>query len=284
MNLNNKSAEIFVPDSKPAEYALNRTTHLSVGAHQDDLEIMAYHGISECFGAEDKWFTGVVVTNGSGSPRNGKYASFSDEEMIELRKQEQKKAAIIGEYSAVALLDYTSIQVKDNTLEDANRDLEMIIKASKPKVIYTHNLLDKHETHIAVAIRVINTLRELPDEYLPEKLYGCEVWRGLDWMNDEDKVILDVSSNLHVAYSLIEVFDSQICGGKRYDLATVGRRVTNATYSASHDTDKATAVNFAMDMTPLIKHKSRDIESFVLEYVDRFRDDVRGKIAKMIGT
>ena len=30
---------------------------------------MAYHGVAECFGRKDKWFTGVVVTNGAGSPR-----------------------------------------------------------------------------------------------------------------------------------------------------------------------------------------------------------------------
>ena len=30
---------------------------------------------------------------------------------------------------------------------------------------------------------------------------------------------------------------SQICGGKRYDLATLGRRLANATYAESHGTD-----------------------------------------------
>ena len=57
----------------------------------------------------------------------------------------------------------------------------------------------------------------------------------------------------------LEVFDSQICGGKRYDLATEGRRVANATYAASHGVDTATAFSYAMDLTPLIKDKNLDI-------------------------
>ena len=60
------TAEVFVPDGVPAEEALARSTHVAVGAHQDDLEIMAFAGILECFGRDDRWFTGVVVTNGSG--------------------------------------------------------------------------------------------------------------------------------------------------------------------------------------------------------------------------
>ncbi|MGD0619102.1 MAG: PIG-L family deacetylase, partial [Bryobacteraceae bacterium] len=81
MELHNRNSDIFVPDGAALDVALQRTTHLSVAAHQDDIEIMAYHGISECFGRSDCWFTGVVVTNGAGSPRNGIYSGYSDEEM-----------------------------------------------------------------------------------------------------------------------------------------------------------------------------------------------------------
>jgi len=42
---------------------------------------MGYAGIYECFGRNDKWFTGVVTTNGAGAPRAGIYANYPDEEM-----------------------------------------------------------------------------------------------------------------------------------------------------------------------------------------------------------
>ncbi|MEW5961592.1 MAG: PIG-L family deacetylase, partial [Chloroflexota bacterium] len=96
MNFNMKTAQIFVPDGLPPEAALARTTHLAIGAHQDDLEIMAIDGILQCFQRTDKWFTGVVVTNGRGSPRAGLYQDYSDEQMWAVRNKEQKKAAIIG--------------------------------------------------------------------------------------------------------------------------------------------------------------------------------------------
>ncbi len=69
MSFNLESAEIFVPDGLQPAPALARTTHMGISAHQDDLEIMAVHGILECFQRQDRWFCGVVVTNGSGSPR-----------------------------------------------------------------------------------------------------------------------------------------------------------------------------------------------------------------------
>jgi LmbE family N-acetylglucosaminyl deacetylase len=67
------TAEIYIPDNEPIEQALARTTHLCVAAHQDDIEIMAAQPILECYQQTDKWFTGVVVTAGRGSPRNGRY-------------------------------------------------------------------------------------------------------------------------------------------------------------------------------------------------------------------
>src|SRR4051794_30425451 len=113
MQLSQASAEIFVPDQVPPEAALARTTHLGVGAHHDDLEIMAAHGILECFARPDRWFTGVVVSDGAGSPRDLAYQSYSDEQMKAVRRGEQKKAAYIGEYSAQLLLEHPSAAVKE---------------------------------------------------------------------------------------------------------------------------------------------------------------------------
>jgi hypothetical protein len=62
---------------------------------------MGYAGIYECFGRNDKWFTGVVTTTGAGSPRAGIYVNYPDEEMQKIRRIEQKKAAVVGEYLAV---------------------------------------------------------------------------------------------------------------------------------------------------------------------------------------
>lgn len=280
MKLNMPTAEIFVPDGKSVDEALARTTHLCIAAHQDDIEIMAYHGVLQGFGVAEKWFTGVVVTNGAGSPRDDVYANFTDEDMQKIRKIEQKKAAYIADYSAQGLLDYTSSAVKDGKNCDVVNDIKNIIIACQPEVIYTHNLADKHDTHVSVALRVITAIRQLPADMRPKLLLGCEVWRDLDWMNDEDKVVLDVSAHENLAMSLLGVFDSQICGGKRYDLAIQGRRRSNATFFASHGVDESTAQNFAMDLTPLIHDNNLEPEKYVQEYINRFSNEVSGRLAK----
>ncbi|NOZ73483.1 MAG: PIG-L family deacetylase [Chloroflexi bacterium] len=281
MNFHLPTAQIFVPDGLDTEAALRRTTHMGIGAHQDDLEIMAIDGILRCFGQAEQWFCGVVVTDGRGSPRAGLYAHTSDEQMRQVRIQEQKKAAVIGEYTAQVFLDYPSKVVKTAGSQEPVTDLARLLALARPQIVYTHNLADKHDTHVGVALKVIQAIRSLPESNRPRKLYGCEVWRDLDWLVDSDKVAFDVSAAENVQAALVGVFDSQISGGKRYDLATMGRRRANATYHASHATDESTGAVFAMDLTPLIEDESTDITAFVLAHIERFSTDVQTRIQRM---
>ena len=261
---------IYIPDGTEEKKAIMRTTHLAISAHQDDIEFMAYAPIAECFGKADKWFSGVVVTDGAGSPRSGLYADYTDEEMKELRIAEQKKAAAVGEYSFQMLLGHPSKEVKAPKNTAIVKELAEIIRQAKPKYLYTHNLADKHETHVATAMKVIAALRTLKAEERPEKVYGCEVWRDLDWVNDEEKIYMDCGAHPNLMRCLSGVFDSQIAGGKRYDLAAEGRRLANATFSASHACDTYTALNYAMDLTPLMEERT-DIEEYITGYIERFR-------------
>lgn len=274
MQFHNPEADIFVPDGTDPEAALARTTHLCISSHQDDIEIMAYHGIAQCFAQKDKWFSGVVVTNGAGSPRTGIYGHYTDREMQQTRVLEQRKAAFVGEYGCQIQLDYTSTQVKNPNEAGVIDDLKQVLHIARPEVVYIHNPADKHDTHVAVALRCITALRAVLDEVRPKKVYGCEVWRDLDWLPDEDKQALPVSARSNIAGALVGVFDSQVTGGKRYDLATTGRRVAEATYYASHGTDDETALTFAMDLTPLIDDPQLGVSDHVLRLVDRFRADV----------
>src|SRR5512144_2079062 len=122
------SAEVYVPDGIDITQALRRTTHLCVSAHQDDVEIMAAAPILECFQQPQRWFTAVVVTDGRGSPREGLYARYTDEEMRAVRFKEQRKAAIVGEYAAQVMLDYPSKVVKDAAKTEPVDDLVELLK------------------------------------------------------------------------------------------------------------------------------------------------------------
>jgi LmbE family N-acetylglucosaminyl deacetylase len=281
MKLNQESGEIYIPDARPLQDAFARTTHMGVGAHQDDLEIMALSGILDCFQRTDKGFCGVIVTDGSGSPRKDIYQDFSDAEMRLIRRKEQKKAAVVGEYSALALLDYPSSAVKGELKSAVGEDLSRLIRSAKPEIIFTHNLADKHDTHVGVALRVVETLRSLVPEERPQKLYGCEVWRDLDWVVDDDKVTFDVSARENLQAALLGVFDSQITGGKRYDLATMGRRRANATYFESHGTDIVSGMIYAIDLTPLILDDKLSIQEFLKGFIERASADMQARLARL---
>lgn len=268
---------IFIPDGTQEERAISRTTHLAISAHQDDIEFMAYAPIAECFGNQDKWFGAIVVTDGAGSPRSGLYADYTDEQMKEVRIVEQKKAACVGEYGFLAMLGHPSKEVKDAGNQQIVGELAGLIRKTKPKYLYTHNLADKHETHVATALRVIAALRQLSPEERPEKVYGCEVWRDLDWLCDDEKVYLDCGPHPNLMRCLSAVFDSQIAGGKRYDLAAEGRRLANATFSASHACDTYSALNYAMDLTSLME-ESVDIADYIAGFIDRFKSQVKETI------
>ena len=191
--------------------------------------------------------------HGSGSLRRGPFAEITEENLCDIRAHEQETAAALGRYSAIIQLGHDSKVARNPADIRLKQDLKQIIQRTKPQVIYTHNPADKHDTHVGVAIAVLQALRELPADLHPQAVYGCEGWRGLDWMLDEDKTIHDVSAHESLAAALNGVYASQIAGGKRYDLATIGRRRANATFLDAHQTDQAAMVSFAMDLTPLVR-------------------------------
>ncbi len=283
MKLHNATAEIFIPDGKPEPEALKRISHLGIGAHQDDLEFMAFHGILNCFGNDQKWFGGVTCTNGSGSSRTGPYSNHTDAQMMAIRRQEQNQAAVVGQFGAMIQLDFPSGAVKSATDPALTNDLKNILTSTRPEVVYTHNLADKHDTHIGVVIAALQAMREIPRDQRPKQVIGCEVWRNLDWLSDAEKVLMDVSGRDNLAAALNGIFDSQIAGGKRYDLATAGRRAANATFFDSHATDKATQVIFGMNLTPLVVDETKDIAEYACSCIDRFKADVQQKLAKRLG-
>jgi LmbE family N-acetylglucosaminyl deacetylase len=281
MKFHQPNAEIYIPDGQPVEQALPRTTHLAISAHQDDVEIMAVEPILKCFQQPDLWFSAIVMTDGRGSPRDDIYKDFSDEEMRIVRFKEQKKAAVVGEYAVQVLLDYPSAIIKDGRDKDPVQDLVLLLQEMKPKYIYTHNFADKHDTHVGTALRVIEAIRLLPAAERPKRLFGCEVWRSLDWLLDSDKVPFDVSGHQNLQTALLGVFDSQICGGKRYDLASMGRRKANATYFESHGLDNSDGLSFGIDLTPLVLDDKMSISDFIRGYLNRFTQDVTDRLSRL---
>jgi LmbE family N-acetylglucosaminyl deacetylase len=278
----NPLARLVTPDGKTGPDAIRRTTHLGIGAHQDDLEFMAFHGILTCYDRTDRWFGGVTITDGRGSSRAGQFKDWTDDQIAAERIREQEAAAVIGQYSFIAQLGFGSAAVRDAQQSAVRDDLRRIFEASRAEVVYLHNLADKHDTHVGCALRCIEALRQLPKAERPKRVYGCEVWRDLDWLVDSEKTAMPISARPELARALNEVFATQIAGGKRYDLAVLGRRTANATFSNAHSTDQESAMQWAMDLTPLVQDDSLDPVAYTVGFIDRLKADVTARIRKSL--
>jgi LmbE family N-acetylglucosaminyl deacetylase len=278
----NPLARLVTPDGKTGLEAISRTTHLGIGAHQDDLEFMAFHGILTCYDRTDRWFGGVTITDGRGSSRAGKFKDWTDDQIAAERIREQEAAAVIGQYSFIAQLGFSSSAVRNAQQPAVRDDLRRILEASRPEVVYLHNLADKHDTHVGCTLRCIEAIREMPKADRPKMVYGCEVWRDLDWLVDSEKTAMPISARPELAQALNEVFATQIAGGKRYDLAVLGRRTANATFSNAHSTDQESAMQWAMDLTPLVQDDSLDPVAYTVGFIDRLKADVTARIRQSL--
>lgn len=275
MKFYNAEADIHVPDGAPEEEALGRTTYMSIAAHQDDCEIMAYHAIAGCYGAEDDWYTAVILTDGGGSPRSGEYAGYTNEQIHVKRSQEQRDAADVGKYAAVVQLAYSSEDVRTAKRDIIEEELAELIKKARPKYMFIHNPADRHETHLGACLRAIGAIRRLPPQMRPQKIYGMEVWRSLDWLSEKDRLVFDTSKHPEIESGVITAFESQCTPLKRFDLAAIGRRLGNATFQAPRDNDVTNSCNIGVDLTPLIEKPELDIKEFTLGLILNFHEEAK---------
>ncbi|MBP3442992.1 MAG: PIG-L family deacetylase [Clostridia bacterium] len=276
MEFKKSNASIYFPGKE----SLEGVTDMCIAAHQDDIEIMAYGPISECYNSDTRNFCGVVMTDGAGSPRAGEYSNYTNEQMKDVRIQEQNDAAKIGNYTAIIQLGYTSSEIKDGSNKDTVDELYDILCQVKPERLYTHNLADKHETHVAVVLRVIEAVRRMPEDIRPKEIIALEVWRNLDWLPDSEKVCVDTSKYPQLAEDLITVYRSQVVGGKSYDKAAIGRRCANATFFESHNTDEASSQSFGLDLTPLVNGDALPVD-YIVSYIEKFKSEVENTIARL---
>lgn len=259
---------------KPKNGKTQPVKWLCICAHQDDNEIMAVDGILKGYYSRKYSFALVVTADGGGSARTGEFKDYTDEMMKKVRIEEQKEASEIGRYNSLYLLNYSSKEIKEKENDLIVNDYLEIIKELKPQVIYTHSILDKHPTHVGVVLKVIKALRSLPKEEQPKLFFGCEVWRGLDWIDDNKKIGFDVSRNEKLQKKLLNVFRSQIAGGKAYTKASIGRRYANATYFQSHSVDTYKMISYGIDLKPLLKNPDLSVKEYALSFVDDLRNEI----------
>ena len=280
MKFSQPQADAHAPHGGDWLAALASTTHLGIGAHPDDLEIMAYPGICACRGQKNLRFSGVIATDGAGAPRSGSSAKLSGPEFVETRREEQKQAASLGGYAAILQLAHPSAGIRGPGRGTLTAGLLQILKAAKPQVLYVHNPADRHETHVAVFLASLAALRQLPPSDRPAEIYACEVWGDLDWVSTAKVIRLPCRAPADFGPSLLRVFQSQV-DGKRYDLAAAGRRRAQATFADPYTPDQAEEVVLALDLKPLVENDKLTLTEFVSSLTEEFQKQTLDRIRRL---
>ncbi|GIT05788.1 MAG: hypothetical protein CM1200mP29_11990 [Verrucomicrobiota bacterium] len=161
--------------------------------------------------------------------------------------------------------------------------MRTILAETRPQVVYTHNFADKHDTHVAVVVPLIRAFANYRRTSGRERFTASRFGATSIWVLDDEKVLLDMSNRPNLVRAFISIFDSQITGGKRYDLALEGRLRSNATFFDSHAVDEMNLASYAMDLKPLVDDPSLDIAGYVDGCIERFREDVRSRVSRFIG-
>ena len=131
-------------------------------------------------------------------------------------------------------------------------------------------------------MRAIAALRAVRDETRPEKVYGCEVWRDLDWLPDDEKA--GAGSFGAVEYRGGAGRGLRFAGQRRQAVRSGDRRAAGwrmPRTSRRTARIEESALNFAMDLTPLVDDPELPIADYVLGFIDRFRVDVEKRIGSV---
>lgn len=281
MLLSRPDADVFVPGGRSFTGAAKRSALLGIAAHPDDLECMSLAPIARGIRTPASGFAGVVVTTGAGCPRAGVYSQMKDGAMARLRRDEQRKAAVLGRYALLVQLGHPAAAARESRPGSVDDDLEVVLRRLRPREVFTHDLADRHPTHVGVALKVVAAARRLPRDLRPARLVGCEVWRSLDWLCTSARVGMPFNGAAGLGKALLGVFKSQIAS-RRYDLGVPGRLRANSVFS-DEPAPRGQGLALGMDLTPLLLDDALSPRSLMERYLKAFRLDVLGRMDKLVG-
>ena len=270
--------ELYVPTNANK----SKVKNLVIAAHKDDGEMIGLKGIYDSLNSDGSCAM-IILTDGGGCPKTGKYADLTYDEMVKLRTTEQKNASEIGRYNSLYLLEHKSSDIKRKSSSIVNELIYILRQFSGIDTLYIHNPFDNHPTHKAVAQIVIKALRDLKKTYdiknvvqeggvnylPPKQIIAVEVWGGLDWLPGKYKYIIDTSNAEDLADQLMSQFVSQNYV-KKYDVASKSRRYANATFYESHNENIYDSFSYGLDLTNFVLNTNKEIKDLFNEIVKAF--------------
>lgn len=198
----NKNAMKYVPTSAKDGSIVS----MCLAANITDVEILGSGGIIDSLYNPNKSFVGVVAYAPTEIPNAGLYSLYNPQDMIRIRQEEQQKAANIGSYNSVFLLNHNNEE--EEVVESIINDFVGLIKAYKPEIIYTFSPFDLDPAKIEIMKCVIIALSRIVDDYRPKAVYGVYTEGSLSFVPLTQLVDLGIETKIGFAYSLLNVYDS----------------------------------------------------------------------------
>lgn len=131
---------------------MNKGNILAIGAHPDDIEIGCAGSLLSY--AEKSWDIFYIIAS-LGEQCNVNGNTLSD--IMEIRKTESKKAADSIGVKEIFFLMLPDTYIEHNGLTVGN--IERILIQTKPDLIFTHTLQDKHQDHRNIGHATISACR-----------------------------------------------------------------------------------------------------------------------------
>lgn len=270
--------EKFDPENRghveALQAALARTTHVGVGAHQDDVEIMAGPMLLK---NKDSWMT-VIVTDGAASKSvlNGVATDLTPRQLTDMRQREQREAAR-ETGTPVIQLKYPSAAVGGHMGEGKREEAAFALGtlfAAMPRTqeVFGHNPIDKHATHLGVLAVQTAALRAAKPPQL-KNVYAMEVWGGLTGIPESQlsMFVVEDGKDLAAINTLVGKYQSQIQGqGRDYAATTTARMVGHGGYvSNPHLSNPPVGMVIGLDITDFAKGESCDMGALAKELLER---------------
>lgn len=207
----NDNAVRYVPTSAKTGTIVS----LCIAGECGDVERLGLGGVIDALYNPNKSFVGVVTRAPHDIQNGGRYGLYSPADMIDIRLAEQQKAANIGSYGSIYVLNYQSYEDRESIIED----YVSLFKAYRPEIVYTYSPFEKDPAKIEVMKMVITALGRIEDGYRPQVIYGSYLGASLDLLADGQSVSLGLDSKVEYAYSVLDIYDSANENGENWDVA-----------------------------------------------------------------
>jgi len=189
---------------------------LAIGCHPDDIEIACSGTLVKCIKRGDEVYVCHVSTGNLG------HVIIPPNELIEIRKEEARKAGRIAGVKEVISVGMNDLDIYPENKESRDKIVE-VIRNVNPDFIITHNPNDYMPDHTAVSKLVFDAsfTATLPNYSVktgqPAKLvpiYYMDTLAGVDFIPTE---FVDITDEIDTKIKMLECHESQLVWMKEHD-------------------------------------------------------------------